>query len=131
METIARLFADLIGIDLVYGYLIVGILIGVVIGALLVRSGRPKTEIGGGLSNRMSTMTKIDMRTMTPGTFELEVNGQKIDVDPKVMAQIREFVAAGKKIDAIKALREATGLGLAEAKNLAEMMEKTASLRRD
>src|SRR5688572_29631231 len=39
-------------------------------------------------------------------------------------ASIRESVFAGRKIEAIKAVREATGLGLKESKDLVEQLEE-------
>jgi PelA/Pel-15E family pectate lyase len=39
-------------------------------------------------------------------------------------ARIREFVFAGRKIEAIKRLRESTGLGLADAKTVIEKLEE-------
>ncbi len=40
------------------------------------------------------------------------------------LAEIKELLAAGKKIEAIKLIRQATGLGLKEAKDLVEAMER-------
>lgn len=37
---------------------------------------------------------------------------------------IRESIFAGRKIEAIKRLRESTGLGLAEAKTMVEQLEE-------
>ena len=56
------------------------------------------------------------------GAVAVESDGQEIQIDPATMAQIRALLAADRKIEAIKVLREATGLGLAEAKNLAESL---------
>ena len=41
---------------------------------------------------------------------------------PGVEAEVRALNAAGRKIEAIKRVRAATGLGLAEAKDLVERM---------
>ena len=137
MEILARLIADLIGIDLVYGYLVVGILIGIVIGALVVRPSRSRAardDIGGGrrdIDNRIrsSAVTNLEMQTASGTLMELEINGQKFDVNPEAAAQVRQYLSDGKKIEAIKVLREATGLGFAEAKNMVEIMERTMTLR--
>jgi len=56
----------------------------------------------------------------TAGTVELD--GQDIQIDPATMASIKTLLADGQKIEAIKVLREATGLGLAEAKTLVESL---------
>lgn len=44
--------------------------------------------------------------------------------DDEAKAKIRHLIASGKKIEAIKELREVTGLGLKEAKNLVDAAEK-------
>lgn len=41
-------------------------------------------------------------------------------------AQVRALIAAGRKIDAIKLARDATGMGLKESKDLVETMERQA-----
>lgn len=44
------------------------------------------------------------------------------DAPPEIEAELRALLAAGRKIEAIKLVRESTGLGLAEAKDLVERM---------
>ena len=44
------------------------------------------------------------------------------DLPPDIAAEARALIAAGRKIEAIKRVRAATGLGLAEAKDLVERM---------
>ena len=41
---------------------------------------------------------------------------------PEIADEVRALSAAGRKIEAIKLVRESTGLGLAEAKQLVERM---------
>lgn len=53
----------------------------------------------------------------------------KNELSEDVSERISESILAGRKIDAIKAYREATGEGLAEAKRAIE--EITASLAQD
>jgi ribosomal protein L7/L12 len=45
-------------------------------------------------------------------------------VDDTTRAEVLALLVMGRKIDAIKLLRERTGLGLAEAKNLVEAVER-------
>jgi large subunit ribosomal protein L7/L12 len=54
----------------------------------------------------------------------LVVNGKTLDIGPATMAEIQSLIRAGNKIEAIKGLREASGLGLAEAKTVVESLEK-------
>jgi large subunit ribosomal protein L7/L12 len=42
------------------------------------------------------------------------------DAPSEIEAELRALLAAGRKIEAIKLVRESTGLGLAEAKDLVE-----------
>ena len=48
--------------------------------------------------------------------------GAGIELPPEVETEVRALLAAGNKIEAIKLVREATRLGLAEAKDLVERM---------
>ncbi len=50
----------------------------------------------------------------------VRVGDERIDND-----EIRALIRAGRKIDAIKLVRERTGLGLAEAKDTVEALEQT------
>ena len=45
-----------------------------------------------------------------------------VDLPPEVESEARALLRAGNKIEAIKLVREATRLGLAEAKQLVERM---------
>jgi antitoxin component of MazEF toxin-antitoxin module len=60
--------------------------------------------------------------TTDSSAVTVEVDGEEIQIDPAVMAEIRTLLAKNQKIEAIKVLREATGLGLAEAKTLVESL---------
>jgi ribosomal protein L7/L12 len=40
-------------------------------------------------------------------------------------AEIRDLIRHGRKIEAIKRMRDATGMGLAEAKDAVEAIERT------
>jgi len=58
------------------------------------------------------------------GAVAAEIDGQELDIDPAVLAEIRKLSDSGRKIEAIKVLRDATGLGLAEAKQIVESLEQ-------
>lgn len=55
------------------------------------------------------------------------VRGASTTLDPDTLAEVRRQLDAGNKIAAIKVVREATGLGLAEAKALVEAIESGVS----
>ncbi|MFC1514030.1 ribosomal protein L7/L12 [candidate division KSB1 bacterium] len=56
--------------------------------------------------------------------IDLILKHLKIDIKDTVSDQVRLLLAEGKKIQAIKLYRETTGLGLKEAKDIVENMEK-------
>jgi ribosomal protein L7/L12 len=58
------------------------------------------------------------------GAVAAEVAGQELDIDAAVLDEVRRLSDNGQKIEAIKHLREATGLGLAEAKEIVESLDK-------
>jgi ribosomal protein L7/L12 len=65
--------------------------------------------------------------TMLPtddGAVAAEIDGQELDIDPAVLADIRKLSDSGQKIEAIKLLREATGLGLTEAKRIVDSLDR-------
>ena len=75
--------------------------------------------------NQAFTQQKPKMLNTDGGAVAAEIDGQELDIDPAVLAEIRKLSDSGRKIEAIKLLREATGLGLAEAKNIVESLDKT------
>jgi len=58
------------------------------------------------------------------GAVAAEIDGQELDVDPAILAEVRRLAGSGQKIEAIKVLRDATGLGLAEAKDIVDSLER-------
>jgi len=76
--------------------------------ALLLRPARRRDPLLGG-QPRIARVSKPAPATTLPAESE---------------AQVRILLAAGRKIEAIKVAREATGLGLKHAKDLVESMER-------
>ena len=58
------------------------------------------------------------------GTVTAEIEGQELDIDPAVLDEVRRLADSGQKIEAIKHLREATGLGLTEAKQIVDSLDR-------
>ena len=58
------------------------------------------------------------------GTVTAEIEGQELDIDPAVLDEVRRLLDAGQKIEAIKHLREATGLDLTRAKQVVDSLEQ-------
>lgn len=57
------------------------------------------------------------------GTVTAEIQGQELDIDPAVLDEVRRLLGAGQKIEAIKHLREATGLDLTRAKEIVDSLD--------
>lgn len=113
---------ELFGPNFAYGYLFVGAIIGFIVG----RVTAPKTarDVGAGRPPAPFVNGPARPASAASGTVEFEIGGRRIQVDPASMAEIRRFIAQERKIEAIKHLREATGLGLADAKELVEAIER-------
>ena len=61
--------------------------------------------------------------TKDGGTVTAEIEGQELDIDPAVLDEVRRLADSGQKIEAITHLREATGLGLTEAKQIVDSLD--------
>lgn len=112
---------EIFGPNFAYGYLLVGVIIGFVVGRITAPKGSAR-DVGGGRSP--GSLASGPARPVAAGSVNLEIGGQKIDIDPGAMVEIQRLAAEGKKIEAIKHLREVTGLGLAEAKQMVEAIEQ-------
>jgi hypothetical protein len=56
-------------------------------------------------------------------TVTAEIGDQELDIDAAVLDEVRRLTDSGQKIEAIKHLREATGLGLTEAKEIVDSLD--------
>ena len=56
-------------------------------------------------------------------TVTAEISGQELQIDAAVLDEVRRLTDSGQKIEAIKHLREATGLGLTEAKQIVDSLD--------
>ncbi|MBI5834056.1 MAG: ribosomal protein L7/L12 [Armatimonadetes bacterium] len=64
---------------------------------------------------------------MTSGSSEQVLTTRKVRITTELGDELRRLLATGQKIQAIKRLREETGLGLAEAKSVVDQMEPAGS----
>lgn len=95
-------------------YLVAGVfgfLLALVLVSIRRRAGRPMIENDPIAFGQSSVLTP----PRTQSTLEL---GRELAPD------IERLIRAGNKIEAIKLVRERTGLGLKEAKDTVEMMER-------
>jgi hypothetical protein len=77
-----------------------------------------------GLHSRIAVLTRIDAK------LDLLLKQANIKYDPysNVSRGIAEAVRQGKKIEAIKLYRQSTGVGLKEAKDAVEEMQRRAGV---
>jgi ribosomal protein L7/L12 len=61
--------------------------------------------------------------TKNGGTVTAEIEGQELEIDAAVLDEVRRLADSGQKIEAIKHLREATDLGLTEAKQIVDSLD--------
>lgn len=105
-----------VDIGTLIGFLIPLVLVVFVIGFVLGRSGRD----GRDLSGPPQAMAMED-----PGRFAIAPQIDAMaEIDDETVAEIMAALDAGQKIEAIKLLHEATGLGLKEAKDVVESMAR-------
>src|SRR5690349_3036097 len=65
----------------------------------------------------------------SPGYTELTPRAAPpVRLDPAAESELRDMVARGQKIEAIKRVRELTGLGLKEAKDYVELLPRAATV---
>lgn len=57
-------------------------------------------------------------------TVTAEIGGQELEIDATVLDEVRRLTDSGQKIEAVKYLREATGLGLTEAKEIVDSLDR-------
>jgi hypothetical protein len=127
-ETIARQIALRLGISIEHAWFALGVGIALAT-ALLVRRLLTGGEIRIGLSvagpahagpSVLSTHT-ISTTSFTEG--KINVHGKTLPIDGAALNEVNGLIRSGRKLDAIKRLREATSLGLAEAKAIVDSLE--------
>ena len=96
-------------------YILIGVLLIVAFVMLRRLFGRKPIEAVG--------QHRPKMIAQDGGAVAAEVEGQELDIDAAVLDECRRLSDNGQKTEAIKVLREATGLGLAEAKQIVESLD--------
>ena len=56
------------------------------------------------------------------GAVMVEAEGEEVDIDPAILAEIRALATSGRKMEAIKRLRDVTDFDLARAKDFVESL---------
>lgn len=105
-----------------YVYLLIGIAIGFLVGWLVGRLGSASTR-------EISAPPALEPPASAPSGqgVNLVVNNKSVSLDTAQAAEVQALISQRRMVEAIKRLREITGLGLAEAKAVAEAMAKVGS----
>ena len=114
MEPLLRPLADALGIDPVTAALIVGL----VLGAGLLWALRGRRDARQGERTRSSSPPSLPFATRSSPQVP---NGP---LDEQGRREVEALLDEGKAIDAIKRVRELTGLGLKEAKDLVDVLRR-------
>ena len=56
-------------------------------------------------------------------TVTAEIGSQELEIDAAILDEVRRLTDSGQKIEAVKHLREATGLGLTDAKEIVDSLD--------
>jgi ribosomal protein L7/L12 len=112
--------ATLLGIPKEYVFLLIGLIAGGLLGGWIGRAWGIATATARSMAGQAQAAAGAGL---TPGV-SLVVNGRNIDVSAEAIGTIQGLMRGGKTIEAIKVLRDATGLGLEEAKAVLGSLEK-------
>ncbi len=103
----------------IYQFLLIGLIFGFLLGWVLGRLTANKQS-----APEIETPPTIPAQVEQGAAIKLVVNGNTVEIPADAMADIQGFIQSNQKIEAIKRLREATGLNLAAAKSVVESLEK-------
>ncbi len=112
IDGLTRIFESL-GIPPVLGALALGFVAGMVVAtghAVTANASSGSPAIGSGRP------------VVVPGDGVLLVNGRPIAIAPQQLSTVELFIAQDRTIDAIKALRNATHLGLKDSRLIVEAL---------
>ncbi len=112
--------STLLGMPREYAFLLIGGVVGFLLGFL---AGKLVVDPS---ASRAAKAAPREPEAPEPAGVNLVINGQVVDIPPAALNEIHGLLQANNKIDAVKCLREATGLGLAEAKTVVESLAKVA-----
>lgn len=110
----------LLGIPKEYAFLLIGLIVGGLLGGWIGRA----VGLASAASRLAADEAGALAETGLPRGVSLVVNGRNIEVSATAILEIQELMKSGKPVEAVKALRAATGLGLEEAKAVLDSLEK-------
>lgn len=118
---------SMFGMPSSYAFLLAGMALGLLVGFFAGRwscARHASDRSPGAAAQPEQGVAETVGPAAVPAGISLVVNGRTIDVPGPAMAEIQTLIRAKKKAEAIKALRETSGLGPAEAKAVMESLEQ-------
>lgn len=109
-----------LGMPREYAFLLIGLIMGALIGGWIGRAFGLASAAARSLAGQANAAAEAGL----PPGVSLVVNGRNIDVSAEALADIQRLLRAKRIVEAIQVLREATGLGLEEAKAVLGSLEK-------
>ena len=124
---IANLITKFLGIPAPFVWMAAGAFIIIALRRAFHRSSEiygSENATGTGPEEK-SLSVRSSIRYKKDPNFHFQIDGKEIDLTDEEAAEFFRLLKAGNKIGAIKILRAAGDIGLADAKNLADVMEQT------
>lgn len=116
MDRVIAPIAAALGISSEMAYLLTGVVIGVVLARLL--RARAERSLSGPLVSHTA------VRTTTPIHSSIQIPGASVELQGAELAEVLDMMQNGNMIGAIKIIREKTGLGLKESKDIADALQR-------
>lgn len=121
MHDLLTSLAGALGITVETAYLLVGLIGGFAAGRIV----RVKVTTA---DPTMAMYPQASVRTVTSMNGTIETPSGTFTFEGAELQEVRSLVQGGKMIEAIKLIREKTGLGLKEAKDVAEALRQARAL---
>ena len=127
IDVLAQSLATLLDISRESTYLLLGGVAGWLIGRYVKfgKSAAPDAfSLTAGMAKPSALMSGQVSSSLTVKAVNMNGGGNIVTLDPAVITAVQHLIQANQKIDAIKRVREITGLGLRDAKVVVEAVEK-------
>ncbi len=129
MDDLANFIATKLGIETKWAWFICGAVSMYILRWLFRGRAAPSDNKSTPTRNAktVSSAKKTFVTQSASPSASVNINARDLELDPQTVSKLRELLKSDQKINAIKLLREQTGLGLAEAKSLMEALERSLS----
>jgi hypothetical protein len=106
----------LLGIPKEYAFLLIGLIVGGLLGGWIGRA----VGIASAAAGQVGALAEAGL----PQGVSLVVNGRNVEISVAAMLEIQGLLKSGKTLEALTALRRATGLGMEEAQAVLGSLDK-------